>query len=183
MKTKAFVLFNLILISLPIFASDIVVLNDQKMFEGKIIKIKSCEVTFKAYNGPKVDIPVTEIFYIQFEDPNNKILTSYLAIQESDPDKCMKGQADADLYHGKGFSHVGLGVLFGPFAIIGAAVASPSPQSGSSTYMLSKNRELFSDPIYLMCYEKKAKNRNIVNAALGWASWILLVLLYAGSAE
>ena len=60
-----------------------------------------------------------------------------------DPDKCMKGQADADLYHGKGFSHVGLRFLFGPFAIIGAAVASPSPRVVQAHICFQKIEKLF----------------------------------------
>jgi hypothetical protein len=181
MKTKVFISFLLILISFSVSAKDVLVLNNQMTFEGKITKIKGCKVTFRA-EGRKYDVPAGEIFMIQFEDTSDKIYNAYLALADNDPEKCMKGQMDAEMYHGKIFGHVALGILFGPFAVIGAAVASPSPRTGTNTYMLSQNRELFSDPAYLMCYQKKARTRNATYAAVGWASWILLVLLYGGAA-
>jgi len=177
---KLFTILLTILISTVIFCGDVVTLNDQKSFEGKVTKIKNCIVTFKA-SDEKYYIPVTDIFSIQFEDINDKVYTSFMALADDDPDKCMKGQMDADMYHGKTGSHIALGVLFGPFAIIGAAVSSPTPQNGQSTYMMSKNKEFFSDPIYLSCYQKKARAKNVGNTAVGWGCWILLLLLLAGA--
>lgn len=93
-----------------------------------------------------------------------------------DPGKCLKGRQDADMYHGKGGAHFALGALFGPFAIIGAALANPTPQKGNETLQLSENQDMFDNPEYLQCYKKKAKKKNVGTAALGWLSWIILLL-------
>lgn len=146
-------------------------------FEGKILRIKDCKVTFKDANGVKTNVPAGQIFYIQFEDPTDKVYKAYLSLQDTDPDKCLKGQTDAELYHGKVFGHVVLGILFGPFAVIGAALANPSPESGARTYLLSKNKEIFSDPNYLMCYKRKARSRNTVHTLIGWGTWIVSVVV------
>lgn len=163
-----------ILISTVIFGVDVVTLNNQKSFEGKVKAIKNCTVKFKV-NGETYFIPGYDIYSIEFENPNDRVLKAYLSLD--DPDKCLKGQQDADLYHGKAGAHVAYGVLFGPFALIGAAVASPSPQTGSKTLMMSKNKNLFDDPAYLTCYKKKAVGKNVGNAGLGWVAWVLFVLM------
>jgi len=142
-------------------------------FSGKVKNIKNCTVKFKA-GGGIYEIPAVEIFSVQFKNPKNRILKNYQEL--SDPDKCLKARTDANMYHGKTGLHVALGVLFGPFAILGAAVANPSPEKGNDTYIMSKNREIFSDPAYISCYKKKAKGQNVGNTALGWAAWILLLL-------
>ena len=95
----------------------------------------------------------------------------------SNNDACLKGMIDAQQFHGKVGAHVLLGFLFGPFAVIGAALANPTPYKGGTTVMLSKNRELFNDPAYLNCYKKKAKGKNAGNAAIGWGMWIALAIV------
>jgi len=84
---------------------------------------------------------------------------------------------DAENFHGKKGGHFVLGVLFGPFAMIGTALANPKPKKGKDTYMFSENKELFDDPMYLSCYRKKAKGQLIGMEALGWGSWLLLLLV------
>ncbi len=157
-------------------AKDIVTLNNQMMFDGKVIRIKECEVVFKAA-GQKYTIPAADIFSIEFEDANNKVYLNYLEMLESNPDLCLKGQFDAENYHGKEAGHFFLGLLFGPFAMIGTAVSNPTPDRGTKTYMMSKNQQNFSDPAFLRCYKKKAKGKLIGMEAAGWATWILLLLL------
>lgn len=180
MKTKVLIpiFLTFLFVSFSAFAGDVLTLMNENSFEGKIIKIKDCEVIFKA-NHQRFTIPATDIFCLKFEDSNNKIYLDYL--QLDDADKCMRGQSDAEMYHGKAFGHIALGVLFGPFALLGAAAGSPSPQNGANTYMMSKNKELFSDPAYLMCYRKKARSRNVTNTLIGWGSWILFVLVVSSA--
>lgn len=94
------------------------------------------------------------------------------------PRKCLDGKLDAGLYHGKTTGHFILGVLFGPFAILGTlAIANPTPEKSKTTMKKSKNKELFSDPEYLKCYKKEAKGNLIVAEGLGWGAWVVFVLL------
>lgn len=154
---------------------DVLTLTNGMIFSGDVISIKNCKIKFRAENGNKYTIPYTDIRNIVFHDKGDKLYVKYT--DSTDADNCLKGRLDADNYHGKGGVHVALGVLFGPFAIIGAAVSTPSPSKGNETLQMSKNKKLFSDPNYLNCYTKKAKEKNVTNTALGWGAWILFILL------
>jgi hypothetical protein len=175
---KSFLFYVVMFFSLNSFAkmNDVLTLNNEMMFKGTVTKINKCSIKFKTEVG-KFEIPAEDICFIQFEDSNNKLLKEYQEL--NDADKCFKGQSDAANYHGKAAGHVILGVLTGPFGIIGAAVANPTPEKGKKTLMMSENKELFSDSAYLMCYKQKAKLRNVGNTAIGWGAWILIVLLAA----
>lgn len=173
MNKKLTILSLLLLVFVTSQAADVITLNNQMMFSGKVKKIKDCEVKFKS-EGEIYLIPGEDIHSIVFENPKNRILKAYQEL--SDSEKCMKARSDADLYHGKVGMHVALGVLFGPFAILGAALGNPTPEKGNDTYLMSKNRDNFSDPAYLTCYKKKAKGKNVGNTAIGWGAWLLLLL-------
>ncbi|HBX53149.1 MAG: hypothetical protein A2275_02670 [Bacteroidetes bacterium RIFOXYA12_FULL_35_11] len=95
----------------------------------------------------------------------------------NDPDACLKGRQDAEMFHGKKGAHFALGLFTGIFGIIGAAVASPSPYSGKNTVLMSKNKEFFGDPAYMTCYKKKAKGQNVGATCGGFAVWLILLLL------
>lgn len=155
-------------------AGDILTTTDNLVFEGKIKKIKDCVVTIKI-EGSKYDIPSTNIHSIYFEKANDKILLDYLELTAADSDKCLKGSLDAEFLHGRHVGHFVLGFLFGPFAIVGAALANPSPIRGYETYAKSTNSEFFSDPEYLSCYRKKARRDNAKKAVLGFATSTLVI--------
>lgn len=175
MKKIALTIISILFV-LASFAGDILTLNNQMTFEGKVTKIKNCSVVFKA-DGNKFVIPVSDIYSIQFENVADKVYIDYMKMSDDNPDKCMNGKLDAENYHGKKVGHFFLGVLFGPFAMIGTALANPTPEKGKQTYMMSKNKDQFGDPQYLSCYKKKAKGQLIGMEALGWGAWIVLVLV------
>lgn len=158
------------------FAGDILTLNNEKVFEGKITRIKDCSVVFKS-DGKKYTVPAADIISVQFENTDDKTYTEYMKLAESEPNKCLNGKLDAENFHGKKGGHFVLGVLFGPFAMIGTALANPTPDKSNKTLMMSKNKDQFSDPEYLSCYRSKAKGSLIGMEALGWGAWILLLLL------
>jgi hypothetical protein len=164
------------LFAISTFAGDILTLNNEMVFEGKVTRIKDCAVVFKA-EGTKYIVPASEIFSLQFEDTADKVYTKYLEMAGDNPNKCLNGRLDAENYHGKKGGHFVLGFLFGPFAMIGTALANPTPERGKYTYMRSKNKEQFNDPEFLSCYRKKAKGQLIGSEAMGWASWLLLLLV------
>ena len=139
-------------------------------------KIKNCSVVFDPIGGSRCVIPADSIYSVQFENVEDEVYTSYMEL--SDMDKCLKGQNDADMYHGKGGGNFCLGLLFGPFGVIGAALGKPAPMSGSKTGFMSQNKDLFQDPAYLSCYTKKARGKAVGNAALGWGAWVLLVIAF-----
>jgi hypothetical protein len=160
-------------------AADVLILNNEMMFEGKIVKIKGCNVIFKT-KDTKYIVPASDIYAIQFENPEDKVYTDYMALAAGDVNKCLNGQLDAEHFHGKKGGHFILGVLFGPFAMIGTALATPTPEKGQKTYMLSQNKDQFNDPEYLSCYKKKAKGQLIAMEALGWLAWIVVAVAIGG---
>ena len=178
MKKITLTMIVILFASFSSFAGDILTLNNKKQFEGKVKRIKHCSVIFKA-GGQKYEIPASEIFSLQFENTDDKVYTNYLKLLEEDPNLCMQGRLDAENYHGKKGGHVVLGFLFGPFAMLGTALANPTPDKGKQTYMMSKNKEHFDDLEYLSCYKKKAKGQLIGMEAIGWGAWLLLVLMFA----
>jgi len=130
------------------------------VFEGKVTKIKGCTLTFEA-DGNKYYVPAADIYSIQFGNTDEKIYTRYMKLADDDPESCMNGRHDASNHHGKTGVHVALGFLFGPFAIIGTAIAKPTPDKGKRTYEMSQNKDQFDDPEYISCYRKKAKGQLI----------------------
>jgi hypothetical protein len=178
MKNLVIAIFAL-LFSCYSYAGDILTLTNQMTFEGKVVKIKECEVIFKT-DGKKFSIPSEDIFSIKFESITDKAYVDYMKFAERNPEACMKGADDAAMYHGKGLSHFALGFLFGPFAMIGTAIARPDPITGTRTFRKSQNHELFSDPDYLKCYRRKAKAGNIAMEGIGWGTWIFIALVAGG---
>lgn len=176
MKIFKLLMAGVLFSTLPAMSGDILTLQNKHCFDGKVLKVEPCAIVFKS-EGRRYLIPAEDIFSIEFENPRDKVYTAFTEMAESDINKCMAGRMDAENYHGKKGWHFALGVLFGPFAMIGTALANPTPQKGRETYMLSKNKEFFSDPEYLSCYRSKAKGQLITWEALGWGAWILLILL------
>ncbi len=173
---KATLTITAMIFAIATFAGDLLTLNNQKVFEGNVTRIKDCTVVFKA-NGKRFEVPASEIFSIQFENVEDKVYTEYMKLADGDPNKCLSGRLDAENYHGKKGVHFIMGVLFGPFAMIGTALADPTPEKGKQTLAISKNKEMFSDLEYLSCYKSKAKGQLIGMEALGWGAWILLFLV------
>lgn len=181
MKNLFILSVALCLVAVDADAGDVVTLNNNLSFEGKILRIKKCQVVFKAY-GARYVIPAADIHSIMFEDPQDIVYTEYREKSMLDPDACLKGHTDANAFHGKKVGHVILGFFFGPFAMIGTAVSNPTPMRGRDTYALSPNKELFSDPQYLTCYKKKAKGQLIGMEAIGWGiSIIYLAIVNSGN--
>lgn len=180
MKKIIFTLLTALTV-ISVQAFDKLTLTNGMQFQGDVIKVKGCSVVFKTEAG-KVEVPAKDIYSVEFENPNDEQFVDYIAILDSEgtANKCMNGQMDAENYHGKKGGHFVLGLLFGPFAVIGTAIGSnPSPYNSKNTIVLSQNKDQFNDPEYLMCYKKAAKRSLIGMECAGWAAWILFILASA----
>ncbi|MCL3779670.1 hypothetical protein EMN47_04615 [Prolixibacteraceae bacterium JC049] len=168
-------------IALTTFANDAVTLKNNMTFSGEVLRIKKNHIVFKA-NNEKYKIPHEDLSSVYLEDQNGRLYRKLLELEkrneEAQPiNKKMAAKFDASHFHGKKGSHFVLGFFFGPFSMIGTALASPSPYNGRHTQLLSKNKKLFNDPEYLIHYKRKAKGGLIVTEALGWATWLLILAL------
>lgn len=173
---KKVLLLCVVFVTMHCFGSDVLTLNNQLKFEGKVTKVLDCDIVFKS-NGEKYLVPIQDIFSINFENANGRQYRKFSQMGDGGENYCMNGRLDAEAYHGKKGGHFALGFLFGPFAMIGTALANPSPYNGKRTAMLSKNKEQFSNLEYLSCYKKRAKGQLIGMEALGWGAWIILILV------
>lgn len=174
---KTILILTVILISTVSSAGDILILKNNMVFEGKVTKIKECEIVFKV-EGNKFIIPSADIKTIQFKNTDDKVFTDCIQIVVRDTTKCKNGAFDAKRYHGKKGEHILLGMFFGPFAMIGTALSNPTPERGKRTYLNSENKNQFDDPEYLICYTKTAERHLIAMEGLGFAisSFFLLRL-------
>ncbi len=174
---KQFILILITLLALGAAGSDAIVLVNQKAFKGRIKKVTPCHILFKT-NGMTYNIPAGDIHSLYFGDPAGKAARQFQDVGEQWK-KCAEGQFDARVYHGKRFGHGVLGFFFGPFAMIGTALANPTPARGAQTLQLSKNHDLFSDPEYLSCYTRKAKGQLIGAEALGMLAVVVLFIAWS----
>ena len=158
------------------FAADVIRLNNQKLFDGKILKINDADVVFKM-EGKKYVIPTSAIYSIDLENGTHLLYSANLNTADEDSVNCLCGEMDAKKLHGKKRIHVALGILFGPYAMIGTALVSPNPYTGEQTASLSENKELFSDPTYLNCYKKKARRQLIGMEGIDFGIDIILAAL------
>ncbi len=176
LKRKLFGLLTVFYVSIAsLTGADVLTLINAAQFEGEVLKIKKSTVLFSVGEDVYI-IPVSDIYALEFEDTDNKVYKKYLKLLESNPSKCHLAKFDAENLHGKKGGHFILGALFGPFALIGTALADPTPYKGKNTLAMSKNKEIFNDPEYLSCYRKKARSQLLGAEALGWATWILIVI-------
>lgn len=158
------------------WAADILILQNAQTFEGKVTKIRDCQVIFKV-GGDRYHIPAEDIHSIEFASQDDRVYRRYLKELEVDPSKCVNGRLDAAQYHGKKSSHIALGFLFGPIAMLGTAMSDPTPDKGKLTAQRSENPELFNDPDYLDCYRKRAKGKLIGAESIGFGISLLMILL------
>jgi len=91
--------------------------------------------------------------------------------------KCEKGKDDARKYDEGKRKHKNLGRMFGPFAVIGAALGKPTPFKSKNTMLKSDNKDMFNDPIYLECYQKEARKANIKASLKGLVFFILAIII------
>lgn len=159
---------------------DVIFLNSGHSFTGKIKKFSFCETEFQVNRAIYV-IPNSEIQNIQFLKRKGEKYKTYLNYLELSPsnvnvENCILGTRDADQFHNKRAKHVIFGILFGPFATIGAAIGSPSPYKDDAL-TLSENQALFDNYDYIKCYKSKAKSKNVMDTLIGWGIWILAVII------
>ena len=175
MKKMIIILF--VVFSVAVSAEDVLGLKNQMAFKGCIVGIEDSTIIFNAENEDYY-VPFSDISFLLVEDSTKEIYSALqnLDVSDSNVNICQLAQVDASMYHGKKFGHFCLGLLFGPFSMIGTALSNPTPFRGSETALLSKNSQYFSDPVYLTCYKKKVKGQLIGTEAIGWAAWLLLLL-------
>ncbi|WP_396193521.1 hypothetical protein [Flavobacterium sp.] len=167
---------------------DKILLKSGEEIEAKVLEIGVQEIKYKNCSnlqGPTISLLKSDAFMITYANGSKEVFkeaapqTTFQNIKssENDLDICSKGRLDADNFHGKNGGHFILGVLFGPLAIIITSASNITPERGKLTYLMSNNKELFAHPEYNYCYKKNAKKKLLLMELLGWATWILILII------
>lgn len=144
--------------------------------------------------GPLYIIPKASVYKIVFKNGKEEIFTKKAALDyvhtptiqphntttntlTNTSNKCLAGQSDAELYHNRIGGNFFLGFAIGVFGV--GFVALGDVKSPSLVYV---SAEKASDPVYMNCYNKKAKQKNIRSAIMGaLASGVISVIIFSGN--
>ncbi len=155
--------FLLLLAFLPgmLGAKDLIVLQSGLRFEGHIVRMTAHHLVFEN-EGQRYRIPATDLAMVGLD----------AAASLDDVSTCLRAYNDTRL-RGRQWHNFFGGVLFGPVTVIYDLVKTYHPLKDERVLLLSRNKGYFSDPIYLECYSYRAKTTATLQAAGGWATWIL----------
>ena len=147
-------------------AGDILTLKTEKIFERKVPKIKDYSIVFEA-KGKKNIVFSSLIFSIHLKGKNEAVTTRYMNLVLSDSNKYLNASGDAQKYHVKKGGHFVFGVLFHSSEMIGTTFSILKPDIVKHIYIISKNKELFSEPYYLISklLEEKSKKKTFNNGS------------------
>jgi hypothetical protein len=171
---------NLITFCLTLFlastviASDVLTLENGHTYEGKVIAVNQCSVEFE-FDDAVYAIPAQDVATVFIEDMTKRTAKK-LANMLAGSDNCWKGMNDG-ANHGKQGGQFLCGVAFGAFGVIGCAVTNRTPMKSSNLALMTQNKDLWNDAEYLNCYNKEARSKAVNNSLLGWATWVLLILI------
>ena len=153
---------------------DVLTLENGYLFEGKAIAIHECSLEFEfedaVYTIPGED--VSSLFIENISKRTSKKLSAMLAGDNN----CWKGMNDG-ANHGKQGGQFLCGLAFGAFGVIGCAVTNRTPMKSSNLPLMMENKDLWNNAEYLNCYNKEAKSKAVTNSLLGWATWVLFLLI------
>ncbi len=154
--------FLLLLAFLPLtlLGKDLIVLQSGQTFEGHVIKISHRHLHF-ACEGKDYRIPARDLKFVGLE-----------SLTADDVDVCLRAYNDTRL-RGRHWHNFFGGVFFGPVTVIYDLIKTYHPLHDRRVLLLSKNKGHFSDPVYLECYNYRAKTNATLQAAAGWAIWIV----------
>lgn len=156
-------------------ARDLVHLNNGETIKGHIVELKQGELTIvknrKHKNGAHT-FTSEEVKLIEIDARNVdivKLINREIAIHQS---MCNEGFRDATLYHRRFIGNFALGFFFN---IIGFTIVAVSNPKAPDPLLINDMQKLNSTE-YLLCYEKKARKKNITAAGIGLAAIVILGL-------
>lgn len=173
MKNFLALFFGLFLVSTTV-ASDVLTIESGHAFEGKVIAINQCSIAFE-FDNAVYTIPAEDVATVFVEDMTKRTARK-LANMLAGSNNCWKGMNDG-ANHGKEGGQFLCGVAFGAFGVIGCAVTNRTPMRSSNMALMMENKDLWNDAEYLNCYNKEAKSKAVTNSLMGWATWVLLLLI------
>lgn len=144
------------------YSQDYLIKKNGDSLKVKIVEINLSEVKYKEYSnlmGITYGVYKSEVKRIRYENGRvESFVPEDEAVALSAEDKCNCGTSDAAKHHGMKGAAFACGAYCGPFALLGTAATKQTPKSGARTQRDSEHKDLFKDPYYLKCYNKRAKH-------------------------
>ena len=169
-----FAVFLGLFLTSTVVAADVLTIESGHAFEGKVIAINQCSIDFE-FDDAVYTIPAEDVATVFIEDMTKRTARK-LANMLAGSDNCWKGMNDG-ANHGKQGGQFLCGVAFGAFGVIGCAVTNRTPMKSNNMPLMMENKDLWNDAEYLNCYNKEAKSKAVTNSLLGWATWVLFLLI------
>jgi hypothetical protein len=168
------------LLILSIFANnskgkDLIHLNNGKTIKGHIIELKQDEVTLSKSRKNTEDVQTfisNEVKLIELDASNMDIIRLINDELTQQQNMCNEGFRDATLYHRRFVGNFALGFFFN---IIGFTIVAISNPKAPDPLMINDIQKMNSTE-YLLCYEKKARKKNITAAGIGLGAIVFLFL-------
>lgn len=205
MKIKFLFLFVFSFFVFTTWSQDVIIKKDLDEINAKVIKVGINEIEYKKFEnpkGPNYSINKNDVMMIKYANGTKDVFANEKIDQKkveatkqeikkektenpqspiNNDDKCAMGTMDARNLHHKIGQHILLGIFTGPLGVIGTAVSSPKPWNNREGMMMIKDANIIRDRDYLHYYEKKARQRNIINTSIGFAILIVATVIIASS--
>jgi hypothetical protein len=179
-KFILFLAYNFFLLSYG-YSQDYLIKKNGDSLKVKIVETNLTEVKYKEYKnlmGITYGIYKSDVLRIRYQNGRVESFTpEELAKSMSPEEKCSCGRSDAAKYHGLKGGAFACGAYCGPFVLLGTAITKQTPKMGMRTSKISEHKNLFQDPYYLKCYNKKAKADLLGMEAQGLAAVILIPIV------
>lgn len=170
--------FFLLLLSVCLsFAAqaDFIQLTNGDLFEGKVLKVYEGELLFKTEAGTYF-IPQQDLQCVNLDHRSKrkeKALDDMFATPAEDT--CSRGSVAGGM-HGHGFGQFCAG-FFGSLIGVGIVmIVDKTPSKSKNLLMVADDRDVWTDPSYLACYDKAAKKKALTNSGLGMLTYVVLYL-------
>ena len=162
-----------ILFVFPAFSKDVIHLRSGEKIKGFITDINDqCVTMIKSVKNKEKEFRFTpdQVALIEF-DLSNVHIAKILKVNADY--SVFDGIADAQIYHKRFGGNFALGFFFGVFGFVGVAVGKVKEPPAYIEDWTGKMR----DGDYVVGYDKKAKGKNIGAAGVGWAAWVVLMII------
>jgi len=174
------------IVSLGLYSQDIIVTDDDRVIEAKIMEISDNKIIYKRFDyteGPTLSINIEKVKELIYSNGRREDLTVFKSETTKegfrDADFYVKGLEDASRFYSASGPTIGSGastVLFWPAGLVTSIVlssAKPKPITSNSF-----NKEYVSNPMYHKGYIEQAhrKKKKGVWTGFGVGTAVLLII-------
>ena len=171
---KKFIFFFLSIFAAHAAKADFIQLKNGKLFEGKVLRVFKSELAFKTDVGTFF-IPASDLQCVNIDNVRPRKEEALAAMFAAPANACSRGTTAGNM-HGHGFGQFCAG-FFGSLLGVGIVMlVDKTPSKSKNLMMIAQDDDVWTDPGYLMCYNKAAKSKALINSGLGCATYLIILL-------